>query len=63
MLTFMLVGQDALSASTSFNHIADLAQKVLDKCVEFAVPFSFVRGQAFDTSIPWNVIVTYQDSC
>jgi hypothetical protein len=56
-------GQDLLGASPSYNDIADLAQIVLDQCVEFGAPLSWIRGQAFDTLLPWNVIVTAQDSC
>ncbi|KAI3400580.1 hypothetical protein diail_2782 [Diaporthe ilicicola] len=63
MLILVFVGQDALSASTSYNTIADLALVVFMKCIEFDTPFSWIRGQAFDTSLPWNVIVTSQDSC
>ncbi|KAL1853901.1 hypothetical protein Daus18300_011643 [Diaporthe australafricana] len=61
--TIWWCNDDDMSASSSYSYIADLAQKVLDKCVEFAVPYAYVRGQVFDTSIPWNVIVTYKDHC
>lgn len=63
MLIFILVGQDSIGASPSYNKIADLAQIVMDQCVEFGTPYSWIRGQAFDTSLPWNVIITAQDSC
>lgn len=58
----MLLKQDESPASHTFQEIAALAQIVLDKCVEFGTSFVWVRGQAFDASLPWNVIVTSQDS-
>lgn len=63
MLMFMFSGQDLVGASPSFNDIADLGQVVLDQCVEFGTPSSWIRGQAFNATPPWNVIVTAQDSC
>lgn len=59
----MLLKQGESPASPTYQQIADLAQIVLDKCVEFGTPFAWVRGQAFDISLPWNAIVTRQDSC
>ena len=63
MLILILVEQDSIAASPSYNKIADLGKIVMDQCVEFGTPFSWIRGQAFDISLPWNVIITAQDSC
>ncbi|POS69421.1 hypothetical protein DHEL01_v212183 [Diaporthe helianthi] len=54
---------DLLGASPSYNAVADLAQIVMDKCVEFGTPISWVRGQAFHATLPWNVIITAEDGC
>lgn len=63
MLTWMPVGKDTQQVNLHYNDVADLAQMVMDKCVEFGTPLSWVRGQAFHASLPWNVIVTAEDSC
>ncbi|KAG8158426.1 hypothetical protein KVR01_011548 [Diaporthe batatas] len=60
---FYFCNDDTRQVTFTFDDVADMAQIVMDKCVEFGTPLSWVRGQAFHASLPWNVIVTAEDRC
>lgn len=55
--------QGDTKSSAKASELADLAMRIIPTCTEFAVPMSWTRGQVFDESRPWNVIVTGYEKC